>query len=54
MSVTASSPLTWHNRQDFLEEDLELFWEALKNMFDVDRSAARGLMSAQKTDSLQA
>ena len=30
------------------EEDLELFFEALKNMFDVDRSAARGLMSAQK------
>ena len=25
----------------FSEEDLELFWEALKNMFDVDRSAAR-------------
>ena len=32
----------------FSEEDLELFWDALKNMFDVDRSAARGLMSAQK------
>ena len=32
----------------FSEEDLVLFWEALKNMFDVDRSAARGLMSAQK------
>ena len=32
----------------FDESDLELFWEALKNMFDVDRSAARGLMSAQK------
>lgn len=32
----------------FDEADLELFWEALKNMFDVDRSAARGLMSAQK------
>lgn len=32
----------------FSEEDLELFFEALKNMFDVDRSAARGLMSAQK------
>ena len=32
----------------FSEEDLELFWSALKNMFDVDRSAARGLMSAQK------
>lgn len=32
----------------FTEEDLTLFWDALKNMFDVDRSAARGLMSAQK------
>lgn len=32
----------------FSQEDLDLFWEALKNMFDVDRSAARGLMSAQK------
>ena len=33
---------------DFSEKDLALFWDALKNMFDVDRSAARGLMSAQK------
>ena len=32
----------------FSEDDLHLFFEALKNMFDVDRSAARGLMSAQK------
>ena len=32
----------------FSQEDLELFFDALKNMFDVDRSAARGLMSAQK------
>lgn len=32
----------------FSEEDLNLLWEALKNMFDTDRSAARGLMSAQK------
>lgn len=32
----------------FAEDDLALFWEALKNMFDTDRSAARGLMSAQK------
>ena len=32
----------------FSEEDLQLFWNALKNMFDLDRSAARGLMSAQK------
>lgn len=32
----------------FSEEDLILFWDALKDMFDIDRSAARGLMSAQK------
>ena len=32
----------------FSEDDLTLFFDALKNMFDVDRSAARGLMSAQK------
>ena len=32
----------------FSEEDLNIFFEALKNMFDIDRSAARGLMSAQK------
>ena len=32
----------------FSEEDLALFWDALINMFDVDRSAARGMMSAQK------
>lgn len=32
----------------FSEDDLNLFWNALRNMFDIDRSAARGLMSAQK------
>lgn len=32
----------------FSEEDLQLFFDALKNMFDVDRSAARGLMSARR------
>lgn len=32
----------------FSEEDLNLFWEALLNMFDHDRSAARGLMATQK------
>ena len=31
----------------FSEDDLNLLWDALRNMFDVDRSAARGLMSAQ-------
>ena len=32
----------------FSEEDLELFWEALLNMFEYDRSAARGLMTARR------
>lgn len=32
----------------FSEDDLVIFFDALKNMFDLDRSAARGLMSAQK------
>jgi CRISPR-associated protein Csd2 len=31
----------------FDEEDLELFWEALTNMFDHDRSAARGEMATR-------
>ena len=32
----------------FSEDDLELFWEALVNMFEHDRSAARGLMGTRK------
>jgi CRISPR-associated protein Csd2 len=32
----------------FSEEDLELLWEALLNMFETDRSAARGLMTARR------
>jgi CRISPR-associated protein Csd2 len=32
----------------FSEEDLELFWSALINMFEHDRSAARGEMATQK------
>ncbi len=32
----------------FTESDLLLFFDALKNMFDLDHSAARGLMSARK------
>jgi CRISPR-associated protein Csd2 len=32
----------------FSEEDLSLFWEALMNMFDHDRSAARGEMAVRK------
>ena len=42
--------VTPHFAEDtgFTEDDLQLFWEALKNMFDLDHSAARGLMSLQK------
>lgn len=32
----------------FNDTDLELFWDALLQMFEHDRSAARGLMSPQK------
>lgn len=32
----------------FSMEDMDLFWEALCNMFEHDRSAARGLMSTRK------
>lgn len=32
----------------FCEEDLDLLFEALMNMFENDRSAARGLMSSRK------
>jgi CRISPR-associated protein Csd2 len=32
----------------FSEEDLALFWQALEQMFDQDRSAARGEMAARK------
>ena len=32
----------------FSEDDLQLLWKALENMFDIDRSAARGLMSPRK------
>jgi CRISPR-associated protein Csd2 len=32
----------------FSEKDLELLWKALLNMFDHDRSAARGEMATQK------
>ncbi len=36
------------NQTGFSEYDLELLWEALTNMFDHDRSAARGKMTARK------
>ena len=32
----------------FSEEDLDLFWEALANMFEHDHSAARGKMAARR------
>lgn len=32
----------------FSEEDLELFWQALENMFEFDRSASRGKMASRK------
>ncbi len=38
--------LAWQT--GFCQEDLDLFWEALCNMFEHDRSAARGLMSTQR------
>ena len=35
-------------RTGFSEDDLALFWRALANMFEHDRSAARGEMSARR------
>ena len=35
-------------RTGFSEDDLELLWRALTNMFEHDRSAARGEMAARK------
>jgi CRISPR-associated protein Csd2 len=32
----------------FSEEDLRLLWSAMSNMFELDRSAARGLMATRK------
>jgi CRISPR-associated protein Csd2 len=32
----------------FVDDDLQLFWQALQQMFDHDRSAARGTMAPQK------
>jgi len=41
-----SAPLA--KQTGFSQEDLDLFWEALQNMFENDRSAARGLMSSRR------
>lgn len=45
-----SAPLASHETQGtgFSEDDLELLWQALGNMFDHDRSAARGEMASRK------
>ena len=32
----------------FSDEDLDLLWQTLQNMFDLDRSASRGTMAPQK------
>lgn len=36
------------NQTGFSEDDLDLFWRSLKEMFEHDRSAARGLMETRK------
>lgn len=41
-----SAPLA--EKTGFSEDDLMLLWDALINMFEHDRSAARGLMSSRK------
>jgi len=41
-----SAPLA--KQTGFSADDLCLFWESLQNMFEHDRSAARGLMSARR------
>jgi len=41
-----SAPLA--KQTGFSKEDLDLFWEAMQNMFENDRSAARGLMGARR------
>ncbi|MDR1043730.1 MAG: type I-C CRISPR-associated protein Cas7/Csd2 [Candidatus Adiutrix sp.] len=41
-----SAPLA--ERTGFSEDDLNLFWSALKDMFEYDRSAARGEMASRK------
>jgi CRISPR-associated protein Csd2 len=45
-----SAPLASHPMKGtgFSEDDLDLLWQALEQMFDHDRSAARGEMSTRK------
>ncbi len=40
-----SAPLA--NQTGFSKEDLDLLWEALANLFEHDRSAARGMMATR-------
>ena len=46
MEGFVSAPLA--EKTGFSEEDMRLFWEALRNMFENDRSASRGKMSSRK------
>ncbi len=46
MEGFVSAPLA--AKTGFSQEDLELLWETLRNMFDHDRSAARGLMATRR------
>ena len=41
-----SAPLA--GQTGFSEDDLKIFWEALRDMFEHDHSAARGLMATRK------
>jgi len=41
-----SAPLA--EKTGFSEDDLKVLWESLTNMFEHDRSAARGMMSSRK------
>lgn len=36
------------NKTGFSEDDLELLWESVKNMFEIDHSAARGKLCMRK------
>lgn len=36
------------NQTNFNDDDLDLFWKAMQNMFEHDRSAARGEMNTRK------
>ena len=47
--VTVHDPATtWIDLRATLDEDVELLWKAILNMFEFDRSAARGKMCMRK------